>query len=147
MSFLEKASQAIRDSGGRMTTQRQIILELLDSTDEHLDAEGLYQLAHTRDASISLATVYRTLNALEAAGVVQQRYQSREHGRKVVEPVHAEEEYHFTCRICRRVIAFQSELIQALKQQLEIEFNVQVFNACVCVDGLCPDCRALSSGG
>ncbi|MDL1883711.1 transcriptional repressor [Anaerolineae bacterium CFX8] len=144
MTFQEKASQAIREAGGRMTAQRQIILELLETSDEHLDAEELHRRARVQDTSISLATVYRTLNTLEEAGLVQQRYHSPEHSRKYVEPVHADEEYHFTCRNCHRVIAFHSELMQQLKQQLEAELNVQVLNACVCVDGLCPDCRVSS---
>lgn len=141
MSFHERASQAIRDSGGRMTSQRELIIDILDSAHQHLDAEALYRLAHQQDENISLATVYRTLNMLEEAGLVQQRYISRDHERKYYEPVHVEEEYHFTCRRCRKVIAFQSELVDEIKRRLEAELNIQVINACVCFDGLCPDCR------
>lgn len=142
MTFLEQASQAIRDSGGRMTPQRQIIVELLADAGEDLDADGLYQQAHACDASVSLATVYRTLNALEAAGLVRQHYNSRDHERKVYQLIEADAGYHFTCRQCRRVIHFESALVQQIKQMLEVEFGVQVMNACVCMDGLCPDCRA-----
>ena len=145
MTFLEKASEAIRESGGRMTNQRQIIVELLADSNEDLDADGLYQCAHQRDASISLATVYRTLNTLEAAGLVRQHYNSREHERKVYQLVEADTGYHFTCRNCRRVIHFQSPLVQEIQQILEAEFGVQVSNACVCMDGLCPECQALQS--
>jgi Fur family ferric uptake transcriptional regulator len=146
MSFLEQASQAIHESGGRMTAQRQIILELLAAANDHLDAEGLYQLAHERDTRVSLATVYRTLNTLAEAGLVQQRYESRDHERKIIEPVTQPADYHFTCRHCHRVIPFQSELVQQLKHDLQAEFNVQVFHACVCLDGLCPDCRVTLQG-
>lgn len=145
MTFLEKASQAIRESGGRMTNQRQIILELLAGSNEDLDADGLYQCAHGRDASISLATVYRTLNTLETAGLVRQHYNSREHERKVYQLVEADTGYHFTCRRCRRVIHFQSPLVQEIRQILEAELGVQVSNACVCMDGLCPECQDLLS--
>jgi ferrous iron transport protein A len=54
--------------------------------------------------------------------------------------------YHFTCRKCRRVYAFSSELIEDLKQHLENDFHVQALNACVCVDGLCPDCQTKADG-
>ncbi len=141
MSFLEQASDAIRDSGGRMTGQRRLIIELLETMDAYLDAERLYDLARERDSSVSLATVYRTLNVLEEAGLVHQRYLSREHDRKLYEPIHVEEEYHFTCRKCRRVIPFHSEHIQSLKRHLEAELGIQVVNACVCFDGLCSTCR------
>jgi Fur family ferric uptake transcriptional regulator len=145
MSYLEQADKVIREAGGRMTAQRRLIIEILESSREHLDAEALHLRAREQDDSVSLATVYRTLNMLEEAGLVQQRYLSREHERKTYEPLHVDEEYHFTCRICRRVIAFHSELMEQLKRELEAELNVKVFNACVCVDGLCPDCQVQAS--
>jgi Fur family ferric uptake transcriptional regulator len=142
MTFTEDASQAIRDSGGRMTAQRELLIGLLADTHEHLDAEGLYDLARTKDASISLATVYRTLNVLEEAGLLQQRYLSRDHERRYFEPVHHHSEHHFTCRKCRKVISFRSSLVQDLGRQLEDELGVRMLNICVCLDGLCPSCRA-----
>lgn len=142
MSFVDQASQAIRDAGGRMTPQRQVIVTLLAEAHEDLDADGLYQQAHNRDSSISLATVYRTLNTLEAAGLVKQHYNSRNHDRKVYQLIEADAGYHFTCRNCRRVIHFESPLVQEIKAMLEARFGVEVSNACICMDGLCPDCRA-----
>ena len=141
MTFLEEASEAIRQSGGRMTNQRQIIIELLDDAGEHLDAEMVYERARARDGAVSLATVYRTLSTLEEAGLLKQHYISPDHDRKYYEPAHAAEEYHFTCRKCHRVIPFRSELIAELVDQLSAELNVSVAHACLCFDGLCPDCR------
>lgn len=141
MSFLERSSKAIREAGGRMTGQRRLVIELLSGTDHLMDAEELYQQARLQDEAISLATVYRTLSTLESAGLVQQHYYSREHDRKVYEPVIEDEKYHFTCRVCHKVIPFRSELVQQLKRKLEHEMQVQVAHACVCIDGLCPDCR------
>lgn len=140
MGFVDKASEAIRASGGRMTPQRQIIIDVLDSAAERLDAEGLYQLAHERDTGINLATVYRTLSVLEAAGLIRQHYISPEHDRKYYSV--NTRLYHFTCRSCHRVFSFQTDLVEELKRNLEQMLNVQALNACVCVDGLCPDCQA-----
>lgn len=141
-SLAEQASEAIHRAGGRMTTQRQIIIDLLENVDGQLDAEALYALARQRDPSISIATVYRTMHVLEAAGIVQPRYLSPDHERRYYEPADTAEQYHFTCRVCRRVISFKSELIRKLKQELAEELSLDVLNACVCVDGVCPACRA-----
>ena len=141
MSFLKEASKAIRESGGRMTNQRELIIHLLEENTQHLDAEELYHLAFAQDNSISLATIYRTLNTLEDAGLVQPRYLSHDHERKYYEPVDDQEHYHFTCRQCHKVIEFRSDLITELKDKLEAELGIQVSHACVCFDGLCPDCH------
>jgi len=140
MSFSEKAADAIREAGGRMTAQRQHIIELLGSTSQRLDAEGLFEQARQRDPAISLATVYRTLSTLESVGLIRQTYISKEHERKYYEPV--AEAYYFTCRECHRVIGFQSDHITALKQELQVRFGLGDVNVCTCVDGICPSCQA-----
>ncbi len=143
MTFLEKASDAIRAAGGRITEQRQTLLRLLADMTERIDAETLHLRAQENDPQINLTTVYRTLETLEAAGLIRAQFVSPEHNRKYY--TLAQEPYHFTCRRCHRVIAFSSTLIDLLKQNLELDYHVQTFNACVCVEGLCPDCLAQES--
>ncbi len=146
MPFIEQASEAIRETGGRFTQQRRLIVELLEGAEGHLDAERLYQLAHARDETVSLATVYRTLNVLEGAGLIDQRYLSHSHERKVYEPVGASEHYHFTCTGCGRVIEFETQRVQRLKEALEVGLGVRVEHACLCLEGLCYACRTQQEG-
>lgn len=140
MSFLEKASEAIRSAGGRMTGQRQTVIEVLANTAGHIDAETLHQRALERDPQINLTTIYRTLDLLEAAHLIRGQFISPDHSRKYF--TLAVERYHFTCRRCHRVIPFASDLVELLKERLQTELHVQAYNACVCVEGLCPDCQA-----
>jgi Fur family ferric uptake transcriptional regulator len=140
VSFVERASEVIRAAGGRITEQRQLIIELLAQAHERIDAERLYQLAQQSDESINLATVYRTLNTLEEMGLIREQYISPGHERKYY--TLAAETYHLTCRRCHKVIAFTSDVIETLRHQLETDLQVKTFNICMCVDGLCPDCQA-----
>jgi Fur family ferric uptake transcriptional regulator len=140
MSFSEKAADAIREAGGRMTAQRQQIIDLLETTSQRLDAEGLFEQARLRDPAISLATVYRTLSTLESVGLIRQQYISKDHERKYYEPV--ADSYYFTCRECHRVISFQSDYIATLRQELEAKLGVTDIHICTCVDGICPSCKA-----
>lgn len=141
MAFLEEASKVIRESGGRFTPQRQLIIELLDKEQAHLDADRLFQLAYQQDKTVSLATVYRTLNVLKEAGLIDQRHLSPDHERAAYEPASSVEHYHLTCRKCGRVIEFQTDLVEALKTELETALKVQVEQTCICLQGLCPDCQ------
>ena len=141
MSFAEKASEVIRATGGRMTAQRQLIIDLLALTGgDGMDAEILYERARAQNDRINLATVYRTLVTLESAGLIRHQYTSPDHTRKSY--TLALETYHFTCRTCRRIIPFTSDLIKTLKRQLEDELGIKALHACVCVEGLCPDCQS-----
>ena len=59
------------DAGIRMTDQRSLIIETLLSSDDHPDADQVYRRAVEKDRSISLPTVYRTLNLLDDAGIIK----------------------------------------------------------------------------
>jgi len=58
------------DAGLRMTSQRVLIAEALESSIDHPDAEQLYRRVFDKDPSISVATVYRTLGIFEKAGLI-----------------------------------------------------------------------------
>ena len=59
------------DAGIRMTAQRSLIIETLIGSDDHPDADQVYRRAVERDQSVSLPTVYRTLNLLDDAGIIK----------------------------------------------------------------------------
>lgn len=65
--ILEKCQKA----GLRMTSQRMVIAQLIEQSDDHPDADMLYRRAIEIDSSISLATIYRTVAILEQAGVIE----------------------------------------------------------------------------
>jgi Fur family ferric uptake transcriptional regulator len=143
MSLLEQASTVMHRAGKRMTEQRRLIIRALEDSNAQLDAEGVYDRARRYDNSISLATVYRTLNLLEESGLVQQRYLSREHERKFYELIDTEDEHQvFTCQSCGATIPFTSDLLTDLHHELEATLGVSIAHLCCCVDGLCPACRA-----
>lgn len=48
-----------------MTGPRRVIIGILEQSDDHPDAEELYNRASAVDATISLATVYRTVKLFE----------------------------------------------------------------------------------
>lgn len=144
MTFIEQASTAIRAAGGRFTPQRQLILELLEHIEGHLDADRLYLLAHEQDSTISLATVYRTLSVLRDAHLIDQRYFSPRHEKSYYEPANAAEHYHFTCRGCGRVIEFDTPLVQALKEDVEGRLGVSLKHMCMCFEGLCAECQKIA---
>ena len=54
----------------RMTEQRRIIARVLEDSTDHPDVEELYTRASAQDASISIATVYRTVKLFEESGIL-----------------------------------------------------------------------------
>ena len=64
--------QSLKDRGVRMTRQRRVLLDLIDNSGKHLDAETLYRLAKEKDSKLNRVTVYRTLKMLKQGGLVDE---------------------------------------------------------------------------
>lgn len=140
MTFQDRAKEAIRASGGRITGQRELLLDLLAASDGGIDADQLYRLASARDSNISLPTVYRTLHTLEDAHVIESRYASRDHERKVY-ALGVLDVVNFTCRRCGRVYPVQLESLKGIKRELSEQLGAEIASLCMCASGLCMNCR------
>ena len=55
----------------RMTSQRQIIIKVIEESDDHPDVDQLYLRSVELDNTISIATVYRTVKLLAEAGLIE----------------------------------------------------------------------------
>ena len=55
----------------RITSQRQIIIQVIEESDDHPDVDQLYLRSVELDNTISIATVYRTVKLLEEAGLIE----------------------------------------------------------------------------
>jgi len=64
-------TELFREQGLRITPQRQCIFRLLEGNDRHPTAEWVHQQARAEMPTISLKTVYQTLNDLAAMGEIQ----------------------------------------------------------------------------
>ncbi len=134
--------QRLATGGLRVTPQRLLVLQVLEESDEHLDAEAIYARAQQRDPNVSLATVYRTLNKLKELGLVEQRYFARDHKREYYEVAGRREHYHFTCLGCGRVIEVHTARIQQAKAEISRELGLVFTHACICFEGYCAECAA-----
>lgn len=60
----------LKDNGLRLTAQRRLIVDIIVS-EEYSCCKEVYFLAHKRDSSIGVATVYRMINILEDIGAIR----------------------------------------------------------------------------
>jgi Fe2+ or Zn2+ uptake regulation protein len=139
-TLLHETEKRLHARGGRMTTQRRLILEILNRLDCHPTAEELFDQAHQQDPTLHLSTVYRTLRWLETEGLIQSRYFGEDRMERF-DSTRPEEHYHFVCTSCDLVIEFNTLLVQAIKAQFELHSGAQVETGSVVLYGLCPECR------
>ena len=135
----ELLQDALRATGKRLTPQRRLILQVLEESNGHLDADALYERVKARDPNVSLATVYRTLAVLREIGLVEEHRLGQDHGH--YEAVRQEPHYHFTCLRCGKVIEFDTSLVAQVEQELCEQQGVRVTSTHLHVSGYCAQCR------
>ena len=140
--MLRETHGLLRAKGKRITEQRALLLQIIQESEGHLDADELYRLGRHRDPRLNLATVYRTINLLKESNLIEQRYFARDHHREHFELKAAPEHYHFTCIACRKVIEFESPLIEQLRREVKRKFGVKFTHGCLCFEGYCADCSS-----
>lgn len=97
---------AFHAAGMRLTRQRLAIFRELESRYDHPDVEHLFHAVKPRIPQISLFTVYRTMNALESAGMVWRVATWKGHARY---DANVETHAHFLCETCGRIDDVQGE--------------------------------------
>jgi len=135
---------SLRKQGVRLTRQRQVLLELIEQSGAHLDAEHLFRLAQQRDPKINRVTVYRTLRMLKDSGLVDELDLMHWEGEAHYYETRMKQEHaHVVCLRCGKVEEFYGEPLRKLRRQIESHFGFQILVARTEVGGYCSHCRAL----
>ena len=123
MSQLEKLCI---EKGMRMTEQRRTIARVLSDAEDHPDAEELHRRANRLDASISLATVYRTVKLFEDAGIIE-RHDFRD-GRSRYEELPEEHHDHLIDVKSGEVVEFLSDEIETLQKEIARKLGYELID-------------------
>jgi Fur family ferric uptake transcriptional regulator len=135
---------SLRLRGIRLTRQRLILLELLDRSGRHLDAENLYLLAKEKDPKLNRVTVYRTLKLLKEGGLIDELDLMHWAGDQHYYETRLKQEHaHIVCLRCGKVEEFFGESLQNIKRQVEASLGFRIASARTEMGGYCPDCQAL----
>jgi Fur family ferric uptake transcriptional regulator len=137
---------SLRERGVRLTRQRRILLDLIDQSGRHLDAESLFKMAKEKDPKLNRVTVYRTLKLLKEGGLVDEldlmHYGGDQH---YYETRLKQEHAHVICLRCGKVEEFFGEPLQKLRRQVEAHFGFQIVLARTEIGGYCPHCQVLKA--
>jgi Fur family transcriptional regulator, peroxide stress response regulator len=129
-----------REHGLSVTAQRVAIFEALSASREHPSAEQLHRAVQRKLPSLSLATVYKNLEALKAIGAVadvnplhqEARYEAALPGTGAGGPHH-----HLVCTNCKKVRDLHGLTLDPLPDVQGFAVRAVRIQA----EGLCPDCQ------
>lgn len=123
----------------RNTKQKDLILNVVQTSSDHPTAETVYERARAVMPSISLGTVYRNLKQLEESGKVRLVRSDQDTMRydKTVFP-HA----HLKCVVCGSVVDVMEVECEKIIKTVSEATDYEVLGIEVAIDGICPECKS-----
>ena len=135
--------KTLREKGIRLTRQRRVILEVMDTAEQHLDVDQILERAQKMDPAVHLVTVYRTIDLLKKEGLIDELDLLHLRGDRHYYETHGPRDHiHVACLRCGKVREFESRLYEQLKEQIARDFDMQVTVSRTEVGGICNDCLA-----
>lgn len=123
----EEVLQTLRDSGFRVTPQRELILRIFqESPDKHLSAEDVFEIMKAKNESISLATTYRTLRMLVKMSVLRELDFAETHKHYELIDENASPHHHIICLNCNKTVEFEDEEVNKLGRVIAEKYGVEI---------------------
>ena len=151
------ALQALRAERQRVTPARRAVLDVLDGTRAHLDADQIVAHAADRAPGVHRATVYRALSTLSELGLVSHThmagaatvYHLVDHlaatgpdGEiSAVGGAHHPPHVHLQCSVCGQVIDVDSSVLDPVRLDLERRLGFALTPEHAALLGVCRSCR------
>jgi Fur family peroxide stress response transcriptional regulator len=132
--------ETLKEAGLRPTPQRLAIYSYLSGVNSHPTAQQVYEQLAPAHPTLSLATVYNTLETLVGLGVINAL------GTAGDDAVHYDADLsphvNLACVECHRVIDLPSEHVLAIKREVSENSGYRVLGARVLYYGVCTTCQA-----
>ena len=125
----------------KFTIQREVILETLYNSDEHLTPEALHRLIQDKfpELKTGIATVYRTLSLLEDSNMVTSLSFGAQ-GKKY--ELGAKEHHdHLICTECGSITEFVDEDIEKRQHAIAKELGFKMQDHSMQIYGICKNCN------
>lgn len=135
----KEVGEALRELGYRLTPQRQLILNALQQSDDHISAEDIHAQVCAKYPQVNISTVYRTLELLKNLGLVTETDLGS--GRFRYHPAAKGHHHHLICERCHAIIDVDESLLLPLKRTLLMEYGFKANISHLAIFGRCAKCR------
>lgn len=135
---MKEIAQILREKGLKVTPQRIAVYNMLMNTYEHPNAEMIYKTLEPTNPTMSLATVYKTLDFFKQLGLVQELNVGEPSSRyDAVVQCHP----HTVCKVCGKVEDLHMEQLTEVAKKLvpDLDFDVEMEQ--LILYGTCGTCR------
>ncbi|MEZ0396076.1 MAG: transcriptional repressor [Anaerolineales bacterium] len=129
----------LQATGCRITGARRAVTEVMQSAERALTPVEVYDAARKRAPHLGLVTVYRTLEKLEALGLIQRVH--HEQGCQAFLRAGVGHQHLLLCERCGRAVLFDGDDLDALFERVGKQTGFEIKSHWLQLYGLCQECR------
>ena len=134
---MENLIKFLKESNCKITPQRIAIYNILKESSDHPNAEAIYRKLEPTYPTISLATIYKSLELFDQLGLIQVinigensfRYDCK-----------AFSHPHLICSICHKVEDLNVDYFKDLTEKVESTTQYKIAKQQLSFYGVCPEC-------
>lgn len=130
--------KVLKEKGYKVTPQRIAVYEVLKNTKAHPTVEAIYNKLQPMYPTMSLATVYKSLEMFKDLDLVQELNVGED---KFRYDANVKPHPHITCVACGRVDDVDNEMFFNLSEQVSSKTGYQITGQKLYFYGHCPECR------
>ncbi len=134
---MNRLIETLKENDCKVTLQRIAIYETLKDTKSHPNAETIYKQLAPKYPTISLATVYKSLELFVSLGLIQainvEENSFRYDGNSECHP-------HLICLSCKKVEDLEADSFSNLSKEVESLSGYQIKKQQLNFYGTCPSC-------
>ena len=124
--------------GARSTRQREALVHVLDEVDGFRTAQQLHFMLAERGDKVGIATVYRSLQLLADADLVDVIHS--EEGEASYRRCSTRHHHHLVCRECGRAVEAQAPAVETWVDAMAAEHGFRDVSHDLEIFGTCSDC-------
>ena len=140
-NWADHARAALKGHGYSRGGAREAVIDYLDDQSCARSAQEIYGALRAGGRSIAMASVYRSLEALQRLQLVQRLEVGA--GERLYEPVapSGEHHHHVVCDACERIVPFEDPALERAISELAKRVPFDVEGHDVVLHGRCPNCK------
>jgi Fur family transcriptional regulator, ferric uptake regulator len=139
--ILERFNDFVKRRSLRHTTQRDSIVRIIFSKDEHFTSEELFERIRRTDSRASRATIYRTISLMVEAGLLREIDLGGDE--KTYDPnfIDKPAHNHLVCVDCGKVVEFEDTHLELLNDCLTRRLGFKPVRQAIHIEAGCENLR------
>lgn len=138
---MKQFAEILKEKGLKVTPQRLAVYSALTNTKSHPSAEDIHKMLIADNPSISLATVYKTLDSFKTAGLIKELNLCFEHSNYDAD---MSDHQHIVCTKCSHIFDVCYKPDKAIHEEVEKQSGFKISDEQIVFYGICPECAGLS---